>query len=233
MHVVVISVAPVQTSLEDQECAEEITSEEKKIERRPSLSMLALMSFVASFAAARTFTTLNPRAILSTGGFHIHHFWFGIIMLAIGGWLGLSYGGPRIDRLAAILFGAGGGLIGDEVGILLTFESENYWAGISYTFVIILIAFAPILALLSKYSKTIFREFTEFSRSHLSLYFGVFLATISVAFLTDADNTTVVAVSGFMTMIACLIILSYFIQRIRARQQKKRKSVSRSSSAKV
>jgi len=196
------------------ECVAEI-SQTERIKERPNLSMLALISFIASFAVARTFTTLYPNIYLTGGGYHIHHFWIGLAMLAIGGWLGISYENERINRLAAILFGAGGGIIGDEVGLLLTFG--NYWTEITYTFVITFLAFVSILILLTRYSKIIRREFTEFLRSNASLYFGVFLASVSIAFILETDNTTIMAISSALTMTACIIILVYFIQRIRAR----------------
>jgi len=189
----------------------------EKIERRPSLSVLALISFALSFAVARTFTILNPNVILSPSGVHVHHFWYGIIMLGIGGWLGISYNNPRIDRVAAIIFGAGGGLIGDEAGILLTLRSSNYWAGASYTFIIIFLASASILVLLNKYSRTVFKEFKEFSSSQGGFYLAVFLAVISTAFLIDTANTTVIAVTSLLTIIAWVIILAFLIQRIRGK----------------
>jgi len=185
---------------------------------RPHLSILALISFIASFVIARIYTTLNPDIVLIGGGFHIHHFWYGLAMLAMGGWLGISYHSERIDRVAAILFGAGGGLIGDEVGLLLTFG--NYWTEITYTFVIIFLTFASMLTLLSKYSKTIRTEFTEFLSSNASLYFGVFLAAVSIAFITETDNITIIAVSSVLTITACFIILAYFIQQIKMKHQK-------------
>ncbi|HML02489.1 MAG TPA: hypothetical protein VK487_03845, partial [Candidatus Bathyarchaeia archaeon] len=61
---------------------------------------------------------MSPRTILVRYGLHIHHFWFGLVLLVVGGWLGISYENERIDRVAAILFGAGGGLVADEVGLL-------------------------------------------------------------------------------------------------------------------
>lgn len=186
-----------------------------KIQERPNLSILALISFVASFAIARTFTVLNPHAVVVRGGYHIHHFWFGIALLAIGGWLGISYTSERIDRLAAILFGAGGGLIGDEAGLLLTLE--NYWAEITYTFVIVFLTLASMLILLSRYYKLIRTEFTEFIRSDASLYFGVFLATVSIALILEIDNTMIITISTALTIAAFIITLASFIQRIRKR----------------
>lgn len=137
-------------------------------------------------------------------------------MLAIGGWLGISFEEERINRLAAILFGAGGGLIGDEVGLLLTLG--DYWTMLTYTFLIVFLAFASILILLSKYFGTIRREFTEFLSSNISLYIGVFMAAVSIAFIMETDDVTINTVSTALAIVAFIIILMYFIQRIRKKR---------------
>ncbi len=191
----------------------------EKIKTKPNLSMLALISFIASFAVARIFTTLSPKTVLVGGGFHIHHFWYGLSMLAIGGWLGISVEDERVSRVAAILFGAGGGLIGDEVGLLLTFG--DYWTGITYTFVITFVAFVSTLILLIRYSRIIRTEFIEFARSNASLYFGVFLAAVSVAFILESDDPRIVAVSSISTTVALVVISAYLIQRILTRRKKR------------
>lgn len=182
---------------------------------------MALISFTASFAIARTFTTLSPDTILLTGNLHIHHFWYGILMVAVGGWLGISYNDARIDRLAAVIFGAGGGLIGDEAGLLLTFE--NYRTGLTYTIITGFLSIAFILILIAKYSRTIMNEFASFARNNASLYFGVFLATISLAFLMDTENPIIVAASSASAAIGCLIILAYLIQRITRKKRSGKK----------
>jgi len=187
----------------------------EKIQEKPNLSILAMVSFIASFIVARIFTTLNRNTVLFSGGYHIHHFWYGIAMLAIGGWLGISYQSERIDRLAAILFGAGGGIIGDEIGLLLTLG--NYWTEITYTFVIVFLTFASMLILVNRYYKIIRTEFTQFLLSNASLYFGVFLAAVSIAFILETDNVTIITVSSVLTVMACVIILAYFVQKIRIR----------------
>ena len=189
--------------------------EKEKLKEKPNLSMLAMISFIASFTVARTFTALNPNTVLLSGDYHVHHFWYGIAMLAIGGWIGISVENERLNRVAAILFGAGGGLIGDEVGLLLTFG--NYWTEITYTFVIIFLTFASMLILLNKYYKLIRTEFTQFLRSNASLYISVFIATVSIAFILETDNTTIITVSSALTIAACFIILAYFVQRIRTK----------------
>jgi len=187
----------------------------EEIREKPNLSILALISFIASFIIARTFTTLNTNTVLISGNYHIHHFWYGLAMLAIGGWLGISLQSERTDRLAAILFGAGGGLIGDEVGLLLTFE--NYWAEITYTFIVTFLTFASMLILVKRYYRLIRTEFTQFLRSNASLYVGVFLAAVSIAFIMETDNPTIITVSSVLTAVALVVILAYFVQKIRIR----------------
>jgi hypothetical protein len=190
----------------------------EKIQEKPNLSILAITSFIASFTVARIFTALNPNTVLISGDYHIHHFWYGIAMLAIGGWLGISYTSERTDRIAAILFGAGGGLIGDEIGILLTLSAYFYWAEITYTFIIVVLTFASMLILVNKYHKVIRTEFTQFLRSNASLYISVFIAAVSVAFILETSNIAIITVSSVSAIIACIIILAYFIQRIRTKR---------------
>jgi len=188
----------------------------ERIRTRPHLSLLALISFISAFIVARTFTALYPTTIWEIRGLHIHHFWYGLAMLAIGGWLGISIENERLNRVAAVLFGAGGGIIGDEVGLLLTLG--NYWTEITYAFIIAFLAFVSILVLLVKYAKPISTEFTQFLRTHASIYFGVFLLAVSVSFISETENPVIITVSGISAITACVIILAYFIQRMRKRQ---------------
>jgi hypothetical protein len=189
----------------------------KKLKTRPSLSVLALVSFIAAFAIARIFSSMNPRAILIIAGVHIHHFWYGIAMLAIGGWIGISVENERANRVAAILFGGGGGIIGDQVGILLTLSAHAYWASFTYTLVIIFLAFASMLILLIRYNKIIRSEFNEFLRSDAGLYFGVFLEVISIVAISRTDNLVAITISGALAILAFLIIIASSIRRIRKR----------------
>ncbi|NWG10409.1 hypothetical protein HXY33_01455 [Candidatus Bathyarchaeota archaeon] len=190
----------------------------EEIKEKPNLSVLAMISFISSFAVARVFSSLYPKTILEVSGLHIHHFWYGIALLAVGGWLGISCENEKIDRLAAILFGAGGGLIGDQVGLLLTLNAHAYWADVTYTFVIVFVTLGSMLILLNRYRKVIRTEFAQFLLNNASLYFGVFMAVVSIAFILETDNIIIIAISGVLTTVACIIILAYFIQRIRIKR---------------
>ncbi|MEM3673320.1 MAG: hypothetical protein QW468_03740 [Candidatus Bathyarchaeia archaeon] len=194
---------------------------EEKVKTKPNLSILALASFIASFIIARTFTSSYPKIVWEVSGYHIHHFWYGLAMLAIGGWLGISIENERLNRIAAILFGAGGGLIGDEVGLLLTFESEGYWAEITYTLVIMFLALVSATALAIRYSKTIRAEFAQFFGSNISLYLGVFLVAVSIAFILEAEDITIIVISSAVVLAASVMILVYFAKRTMFRLRKR------------
>jgi len=188
------------------------TSTERLVPR-VHFAALALVSFILSVIVARAFTHFFPGAVLISGDLHIHHFWFGIALLAIGGWLGISYNHKEIDMVAAIIYGVGGGLIADEVGLLLTFG--DYWSGITWTFVIVLVASASVLILLGMYGRAIFNELHDFVSSRVSLYVGIFLAAVSIAFIVETDNLLVTVVSAGLTIAAVLMVLAYFIHRMR------------------
>ena len=125
----------------------------RRFQTRAHLATIALLSFIFSFIAARTFTTFYPSTVLITNAIHIRHFWFGIALISIGGWLGISYDDKETKRVASILYGAGGGLIVDEVGLLLTFG--NYWTGLTCAFLVVFLAFIVVLMFFYRYRKAI------------------------------------------------------------------------------
>jgi uncharacterized membrane protein len=134
-------------------------------------------------------------------------------LLIVGGWLGINYRDDHIERVAAIIFGVGGGLVGDEVGLLLTFG--DYYSGLTYTFVIALLAFSFMATLLRRHGKTIVTELYGFSRSHVDLYVGVFLAFISSAFLIQSDDMFVIVLSTVAFAVGLALIARRIIHFLR------------------
>lgn len=63
-------------------------------------------------------------------GYHIHHFYIGILFIIIAGWIGIT-GSKHLERkhLAAI-YGVGLGLFMDEIGLLLTWG--DYYSELTY-----------------------------------------------------------------------------------------------------
>jgi uncharacterized membrane protein len=168
---------------------------------------------LASFAVARVFTGFFPSTMLVVQNIHVHHFWFGLALLAVGGWLGINYRDDEIERLAAIIFGVGGGLVGDEIGLLLTFG--NYYSELTYTFIIALLAFSFMATLFRRHGKTIVTELYGFSRSHFDLYVGVFLVFISSAFLIQSDDVLVIVLSTIAFAVGLALIARRIIRFLR------------------
>jgi hypothetical protein len=188
----------------------------KQFEARVHLATVALVSFISSFLVARTFTTFFPSQVIITSGIHIHHFWFGIIRLAVGGWLGINYRHKDIEIAAAILYGVGGGLIVDEIGLLLTFG--DYWTGLTWVILVVMLAVISVLILFTRYRKQIREELSEHLNSKLALTLGIFLAAISFPFILQTDNLAVISASVGAMLAAMIVIVVFFILRKKGRQ---------------
>lgn len=149
------------------------------------LAFLGLLAFMVSFVGARVFTTISPRAWVVVGGIHFHHFWYGLAMVGIAGWLGIISTIPEHRRIYALVFGLGGGLIGDEIGLLLTFG--NYQSGLTYVFIVGLIGFAALSLLFISYRDRIKSDVLGIRAGERLAHVGVVVAGLSVlAFSVDA-----------------------------------------------
>jgi len=184
-----------------------------RVASKPNLSFIMLAFFLASFAVARVFTSFFPSIKLEVQGYHIHHFWYGLALLAIGGWLGINYSDDHTERIAAIIFGIGGGLVGDEIGLLITLG--DYHNELTYTFVISLLAFAFMATLFKRHGHAIITELFGFFRLNVDLYVGLFLAFVSSAFLLQSENVLVIVLSGIIFIVALTLILRRTIRYLR------------------
>jgi len=114
------------------------------LEREKEVFFWAFIAFEVSIIVSRAIVldVEKGKAIFSylyIKGYHIHHFYYGILLLIASNWLTLIRYKKlyrRISKvLASIMFGGGLGLIIDEFGLLLTMEfgiKGNYWALQSY-----------------------------------------------------------------------------------------------------
>jgi hypothetical protein len=98
---------------------------------------LMLLGFVAAFGFIRLSTRLMrsprvpwwPGSIVSEGGVHVHHLFFGIVLMTVAG--GLSFAAGETDgpwyAIYAVLFGIGLGLTIDEYALALHLD-DVYWS---------------------------------------------------------------------------------------------------------
>jgi len=161
---------------------------------RHGLAFYGTLAFVASFLGARLFATLNPTVTVVRGGIHFHHFWYGLAMVVSTGWLGITLNNERMGRNLAIIFGLGAGLIGDEVGLLLTFG--DYTSNLTEIFFVGAVSFIILATLLSRGRKHIEKEVINLSRKERLTQVGVFLGAFSVIFFAAGNWEIGFAVLG-------------------------------------
>lgn len=88
-------------------------------------SFWIMCAFVPTFITARFLVRVYPRIFLQVGQHHIHHFTYGIVLLAISGYLGII----RKDRSPiwlAVVFGIGLALAVDETGMWIQLTNHYY-----------------------------------------------------------------------------------------------------------
>lgn len=152
---------------------------------RHGLAFYGTLAFVAGFLGARLFATLNPTVVVVHNGIHFHHFWYGLVMVTAAGWLGIALSNVWLSRNLAIIFGLGVGLIGDEVGLLLTFGDYN--SNLTEIFFVAAIAFIILATLLSKGRKHIERDVLNVSWKERGTQIGVFLGAFSALFFASGN----------------------------------------------
>jgi hypothetical protein len=149
------------------------------------LAFYGTTAFVAGFLTARLFATLNPKVVVVQNGIHFHHFWYGLAMVISAGWIGIAFNNVWLSRNLAIIFGLGTGLIGDEVGLLLTFG--DYTSNLTEIFFVAAIAFIILATLLSKGRKQIEKDVINISWKERGTQIGVFLGAFSAIFFASGN----------------------------------------------
>ena len=175
---------------------------------RHGLAFLALEAFLASFFGSRLFAVLNPGVVVvvAQGQIHFHHFWYGLALIAIAGWLGLTRRSDKLDRVYAILYGMGAGFIGDEVGLLLTFN--NYYSELTYVFFVGATSFVFLAMLLLRYGDRLVRDVFSLGFAERLLQFGIFIAgfaTIFFAFGLTVGGVAAVAAGLILAVMGRLL----------------------------
>lgn len=130
--------------------------------RRREVSFWVLAAFVPTFLMARAIVYLDPSIFLDVRGVHIHHFTYGIFLLAAVGYVALAYPDkPR--RFLAFVYGIGLALAADEFGMWLRL-SDEYATRHSYDAVMTIIAFLISAVYFADFWSRIFRYLRQFLR---------------------------------------------------------------------
>ncbi len=152
-----------------------------KIPFKHTLAFIAIAAFLVSFFGSRLFATVCPTCVVVGSGIHFHHFWYGIEMVAIVGWLAIvGKRTERLDRAYALVYGLGLGLIGDEVGLLLTFG--NYYSELTYQIFVGAVGLIILGALAVRFGEKLRRDLMGMERWEVVELVGLFLAGFSTLF---------------------------------------------------
>ena len=90
-----------------------------------SLLFPIAVAFLITFVTARVVSYLVPSFGLFVGNFRIHHYTWGIFVLAISGYLALVFDGPRAKYFISLLYGFGLGLAFDEFAFWLKLTDDD------------------------------------------------------------------------------------------------------------
>jgi hypothetical protein len=114
------------------------------VSRREEIPFIVFLSFLLSFAFSRLYVYVTDHDIMnmvwlndyvSIRGIHIHHFVFGIIILAVIAYIALNDIRPVVHRRLAVLYGISLGLIFDEFALWLRLK-DDYQARLTYDAVV-------------------------------------------------------------------------------------------------
>lgn len=124
------------------------------LNKRKHVSFWILFSFTPTFIISRLLVYVAPELFIVVRGTHIHHLTYGIIMLAVAGFLALNIRGEKWRDELSIIYGVGLALSFDEFGMWLRLQ-DAYGLRLSYDAVIIILAILINIVYFSKFWKKI------------------------------------------------------------------------------
>ena len=145
-------------------------------------------------------------------GYHIHHFYFGILLICIAGWIAIV-GSPIFSRKqTAVIYGAGLGLFMDEIGLLLTWG--DYYSALSYLLSIFLAGLILNIIFFHNFWEEVKRNFLQ-SGAHSIIWVTLSknASLIKIADIisekTGKTEKTSLFFTGIIYLFVCVLILMY------------------------
>lgn len=161
---------------------------------------------------------LTPGVRFSVGrniilfGYHIHHFYIGIFLICIAGWLSLV-GSSRFSRKrTAVIYGTGLGLFMDEIGLLLTWG--DYYSSLSYSLSIFLAGIFLNILFFHHFWRDLKNRIAA-GETHSIIWNSVaknsklMKLTDRISSKTGRTETTTLFLNGILSLLVCLIILQF------------------------
>lgn len=99
----------------------------------PRMLFNILIMFLLTFTVAHLYSLFVPYYIF-LAGYHIHHFYYGMLILAITSIVGVVTSHDGVRHFLSYMIGIGIGLIVDELGLLLNCTGEKIGLACQYLF---------------------------------------------------------------------------------------------------
>jgi len=179
---------------------------------------LVFISFLVSFAVTRIYVyflgNIGAAAdIFPLEDYVLHHYIYGIVLLIAAGWVSIIYKDKNLHRMSALLYGTGLGIFFDEIGLLLT-EFADYWAGITYSFVVVFSLILLNLIFFEDFWKEVGSGIGKFAKRH-NLDHGPLALMGAVDLLNEVEEKMpetgriTAAFTGFILLVMGLLVILY------------------------
>ena len=124
-----------------------VAAYQQHVDYRRQAALWMWVTFIATFIFLRLLTfgiryhLIPAKNVVTSSGLHIHHFVWGIVILLIVGFLGITLWSERLHPWLGAIFGIGAALVLDEYALWLNLQ-DVYWlpAGRASIDVVILVA---------------------------------------------------------------------------------------------
>jgi len=129
-----------------------VAAYQQHVDYRREAALLMWVAFIATFVLLRLLTwgiryhLLPVKNVVTSSGLHIHHFVWGIVILLIVGFLGITIWSERLHPWLATIFGIGAALVIDEYALWLNLQ-DVYWLPAGRSSIDIAILIAAVLGL--------------------------------------------------------------------------------------
>ncbi len=187
-----------------------------------SLLAIRLIVFIAGAAetefakAAQLGATPDVRFSIGRNiilfGYHIHHFYIGILLICIAGWLSIV-GSSRFSRKnTAVIYGTGLGLFMDEIGLLLTWG--DYYSSLSYSLSIFLAGIFLNILFFHHFWRSL-KNGIAAGETHSIIWNAVaknskiIKFTDKISSITGKTEATSLFLDGILSFLVCFIILKF------------------------
>ena len=182
--------------------------------------LFATIGFTMAVFVARIFVAVEARCtqscpVIRVQGFHIHHIYYGVLLLLVSSTVMVFATDVRTRWDTALVFGAGIGLISDEVGLLIL--RVPYWA-IASLATLAIVGLALYLGTLYKLWTVGRKDFGLLDRYQALSIFAVVLAMLGFLYFGRPLKTMFVDAALVAWVSASLLLLTFgrkHIQEIR------------------